>query len=79
MPLNDAINFIKNAGSDKALRQSLYTVKTEEIFPSLESKGYKFTPAEFEESINLLHVKCQTEDEANHLFEVVNWFKMLCS
>ena len=77
MPLQDAINFIKKASKDDELRNSLYPLKQEEIFPSLVNQGFKFNFAEFEESINVLHVQCQTEEEAQHLFEVVWWFKML--
>ncbi len=77
MPIQQAMNFIHDAGSNKDLRSSLYKLGKKEIFPYLEKKGYKFTMDEFEESTNLLHVKCQTEEEANLLFEVIWWFKMI--
>lgn len=77
MPLQHAINFIKDAGNDKELRKSLYGVKPEELMPTLADKGYEFSLSDFEESINMLHVQCQSEEQANKLFEVVWWFKML--
>ena len=79
MALQDAIKFIKQAAKDDTLRHSLYSVDPNKILPELEKQGYKFTLNEFEESINVLHVRCQTEDEANRLFQVIWWFKMLCN
>ena len=63
MALQDAIKFIKQAAADDILRNSLYKVNPNEILPELEKQGYKFTLNEFEESINVLHVECQTEEE----------------
>jgi hypothetical protein len=45
----------------------------------LKEHGYEFTPDEFEESINLLHVKCQFEEQAELLFEVVSWYRIVTS
>ena len=77
MPIQDAINFIQAASGDKALRDSLATLKRDEIFPELENKGFKFNIPEFEESVNLMHVQCKTQEQADFLFEVVWWFKMV--
>lgn len=77
MPLNDAMKFIKAAGRNEELRYSLYSVPADKIYDTLEDKGYKFNEYDFEESVNMLHVQCQTYEQANLLFEVVNWFRML--
>ena len=78
MAIQNAMNFINDASRDKNLRTGLYTLKQEDILPELEKLGYAFSLDEFEESINMLHVQCQSEEQANKLFEVVNWFKLLC-
>lgn len=77
MAIQDAMNFIVDAGQNDVLRNSLIPLKQNAILPELELQGYKFTISEFEEAINMLHVQCQTEEDANFLFEVVNWFKLL--
>lgn len=78
MSIQNAINFISTAGQNDALRGSINSLKTDKIMPFLEEEGYKFSLEEFEESINVMHVKCKTEEEANFLFEVVWWFKLAC-
>jgi hypothetical protein len=79
MPIIDAMKFIKSVAADEELRNILYTLPTEKIYQELETLGFKFDVNDFEESINMLHVKCQTEEEVEQLFQVVNWFKMLCN
>ncbi len=78
MSLKNAIDFIKDAGQDPLLRNGLVKLEQAEILPELEKLGYGFTIPEFEEAINVQHVQCQTEEDANFLFHVVNWFKLLC-
>lgn len=77
MPIMDAIKFIKAASKNESLRQSLYAIPSDEIYTVISEKGYTFTENEFEDSINMLHVQCQTEEQASLLFEVVYWFRML--
>ncbi len=77
MPTQDAINFISQAAIDPSLRDDLITLERSEILPALEKKGYKFNFEEFEDSVNVLHTRCQTQEQADFLFEVVWWFKLL--
>ena len=79
MPIIDAIKFIKSVSADDKLRNILYSIPTEKIYTELASLGFKFDVNDFEESINLLHIKCQTEEDVEDLFQVVNWFRMLCN
>ena len=51
----------------------------DEIPETLKEIGYEFTAGEFEESINLLRFKCQFEEQAEQLDEVVTWFRILLS
>lgn len=77
MSLKGAMNLIRDAGKNPGLRKELYTVPPAELSKYLKAKGYFFDYSEFEESVNLLHVKCQTKDEADELMHVVLWFRLL--
>jgi hypothetical protein len=77
MAIQYAINFIGDVRCDDTLRRSFNKIPNTQLFAALAEKGYDFSMDEFEESVNLLHVKCQTAEEAADLFQVVWWFKML--
>ncbi len=77
MAIHDATKFLRQAANDKELRLSLYTLNKNEIFYELSKIGYSFNYEEFEESVNMLHVKCATEEQANLLLDIANWFKAL--
>lgn len=79
MSIQNAINLLKDIDNNSDIRKELVLTPSEELNTRLEQLGYQFTDEEFEECINLMHVKCQHEEEANHLFQLVNWFKMLKS
>jgi hypothetical protein len=79
MPIQNAINFIKNASIDPKLRSFLNNQSSHDIPDIMQQLGYNFTAFEFEESINILHVKCQFEEQANQLHEIVTWFRLLTS
>lgn len=77
MAIQHAINFLSDIDKDDALRRRFSLLKKEEIDVHLQQLGYAFTPDEFEEGINLLHVKCVHEEQAMHLFSLVQWYKMI--
>jgi len=77
MAINDAMKFIRTSQEDRELRKELNQCKPEEVFDKLKDLGYDFDWDEFEESVNMLHVKCQVEEEANRLMQTDMWFKML--
>ncbi|MGQ8338432.1 Nif11-like leader peptide family natural product precursor [Sunxiuqinia sp. A32] len=79
MAINDAMKFIKNSQEDKELRQTINQLSVEGIFEILPHFGYEFTMDEFEESVNMMHVKCQFEEEANRLMQTAMWFRMAVS
>lgn len=77
MAIHDAIKFIKVSQKDKDLRKEVYKLQPEVIFSKLAQLGYDFNKFEFEEAVNMLHVKCQFEEEANRLMQTQMWFNML--
>lgn len=79
MSIQNSINFISDVNSDNDFRAFLNDLNPNEIPACIKAHGYDFTQHEFEESINLLHVKCQFEEQANRLFEIVNWYKIITS
>ncbi len=79
MSIQNSINFISDISINPGYRQFLNTLNPAELKLSLADMGYEFTDHEFEECINLMHVKCQFEEQASSLFEIVNWYKLLLS
>jgi len=79
MSIQNSINFIASVSRDNNLRCALNRMPPNDFFSHLKLRGFEFTPEEFEESINLLHVKCQFEEQAELLFEVVSWYRIVTS
>ena len=80
MAIQHAIHFIQDSQKNPELRKTVNRASyVTQIYAELKEEGYDFTPEEFEESVNLLHVKCQSEDQANHLMDTVMWFRMVVS
>jgi predicted ribosomally synthesized peptide with nif11-like leader len=77
MAIQNAMNLIRDVKNDVDLRYNLHTIHQSDVEMFLEEQGYKFTYQEFEEAINMMHVKCQTHEEADELMQVVMWLKLL--
>jgi hypothetical protein len=77
MAINDAMKFIRESQQDRELRKKMNQCKPDEVFDKLKELGYDFDQAEFEDSVNMMHVKCQFEEQANQLMQTDMWFKML--
>lgn len=77
MSIQNSIDFINIISVDNDLRTFLNGLKPHEVSYCLNDIGYDFTPDEFEESINLMHVKCQFEEQAILLQQIVAWYKIL--
>ncbi len=77
MAIQNAINFLFDIDKDEKLRSTFNLLQGAEVETKRNEMGYKFSPEEFEETINFLHVKCQHEEQANHLFQLVSWYKMI--
>ena len=78
MSIQGAIDFLKEPELEPAFRKSLYACKSSaSLLERLEDAGYPFTGAEFEEAVDLLHVKCKEASEADELMNRANWFRMV--
>lgn len=77
MSIQNSIDFISNMSADNELRSLLNQLPPLEFTSVIKELGYEFSPEEFEESVNLLHFKCQFEEQAEKLFEIVTWYRML--
>ena len=78
MPINNVVKLIKAIDSSKDLRENLNNFnKPVEVMEYLSNNGYKFTLDEFEDAIQMLHVHCQTEEEALLLMDKAMWLRFL--
>jgi len=77
MAIQNAINFLVDIDNDDELRSSFDLLQGSAVESKRNELGYQFSAEEFEETINLLHLKCQHEEQANHLFQLVSWYKMI--
>lgn len=78
MTLDNVRKLYERIGTDEALRAKLYQAEGAEGRDAvLREAGLFFTDAEFDEMDGVLHVKCQTHEEAERFFEFRNWWNFL--
>lgn len=78
MTLDNVRKLYERIGTDKKLRDKLYMADGQEGRDAvLREENLYFTDAEFEEMDGVLHVKCQTREEAERFFEFRNWWNFL--
>lgn len=76
MAINNAMKFIRESQENRELRKAVNGIPANDVLNQLGNLGFEFTMDEFEESVNMLHVKCQFEEEANQLMQTAMWFRM---
>jgi hypothetical protein len=80
MSIQNAIDFLQKTMQNPESRSELYGLNSQSEFADwLSLRGMPFHMGEFEESVNLLHVKCQSHEEANLLLNRVDWVRMYWS
>lgn len=78
MAIANAIKLINDIDVNKSLRNEMYSIPSSgELFEYLKIQGYVFNYAELEEAVNLLHVKCQTLQEAQDIMHKAEMLKFL--
>jgi hypothetical protein len=78
MSVHNAVKLIQSLDSDFTLRNQMYACKhISELDSFLNKNNIWFQMDEFEEAFNMLHVKCQTIEEANDLFQKKDWYCFL--
>ncbi len=76
MPVQHVIELLNIIDSEPELREQMYNcVHPDDVFKYLYSKGYHFNTTEFEEAVRILHVKCQTYEEADLLLHKAEWLR----
>ena len=78
MSIGNAIKFIKRTQSDASFRQNLYKVDSwEDLMDVLIKEDMNCSPIELDEAFNHLHVQCQFQEEADSLFNVLHFVKLI--
>ncbi len=78
MTVADARNFLKQAITDRQLRDRLNDAPTRDAIAAvLEAHDYLFTAAELDEAYHGILVQCQTEEEAALAREIKGWWDFL--
>jgi hypothetical protein len=77
MSLQNALNFLTKIDTDEPFRKSCYKCKSKtELLERLNGLGFAFTLDEYGNAINQMLLKCQTEDQGNHVKELEIWFSL---
>lgn len=80
MSIQNSIDFLQAYAGQPEIRSQLYKLDTRKEFTDwLSERNLLFQYGEFDESVNLLHVKCQTIEQADDLLHKVDWFRMFWS
>lgn len=78
MAVQDAQNFIIKISKDNKYRTSLYEFETfDKRMSHIKETGYDFEFPEFEEASTQMLRKCQTEENALVIKELLMWWKMV--
>ena len=78
MTINNGKLFLKRVAEDKKLRESLESASSQkQISEILSSMDCDFTPEEIETAFNMMHVQCQTEDQAEQIKQLKLWWDLL--
>ena len=78
MTMDNVRRLAKSLEKDPDLRKKLYSADgSAGRDVVLREAGLFFTDAEFDEMVDVLHVQCQTREEAEKFFEFRNWWDFL--
>lgn len=78
MTLDNVRRLMVRIGTEPELRAKLNAAKDQAAREeALASESLHFTNAEFDEMVNVLHVQCQTQEQADRYFDFRNWWEFL--
>ena len=78
MTLDNVRRLYERFDTDKELRAKLYAAEGPEGRDAvLREAGLYFSDVEFDEMESVLHVKCQTHEQAERFFEFRDWWNFL--
>lgn len=77
MSISHAIDFLARVQTDLDFRKGCYKCQShDQLLDYLAEQGYKFTELEFENAVNHLLLRCDTEDQAFEIHHLQSWFKL---
>lgn len=77
MAIQHAKNFLQEAMRNREFRRQVQACSSLEDFEQFKQEyGYPFSLADMEEASTMLHVSCQTEEQANDFFSIIQWFAL---
>jgi hypothetical protein len=80
MAIYHVVRLLHSIELDEQFRLELYNCNDNtELVNYLNSKGYYFNDDDIDNAINLLHVKCQTLEDAQELQNKADWLRYLIS
>lgn len=78
MPIGDAIRFIKDIRVNESLRCGSYCTDNADSFRKyIEENGYSFSDAEFEDALRNLKVNAASQNSADELVEIEQWYMLM--
>ncbi len=80
MSIRNAQIFLNKLREDELFREEVVIANTEnDLNTILHNHGISFSSPEMEEAFNMLHVACQTEEDAEYLKQAYLYYQLLIS
>lgn len=80
MSISNAKIFLKKIQEEDEFRSEFYVVNNEKDFVSiLEKNQIPFSSSELDEAFNNRLANCQTEEQADALYNALNFYKIIVS
>jgi len=77
MSIQNAVTFISNIDTNKDLRTSCYSCRSQvELLGMVRAQGLVFSGNDFSDAVNILLFKCQTYEQAERVKEIAAWFSL---
>ena len=76
MSVQNAISLLNAIDTEPTLRENMYRcICVADVIDYLNSQGYIFNAGEFEDAVNILHLKCQSYEAADELLHKADWVR----
>ncbi len=80
MSIGAAIDFLARVQADEEFRRGCYRcADREELAALLHSCGYRFDELEFDNAVNHLVLRCESESQAYVVHHLESWYRVLSS
>ena len=80
MPIKHVMSLYSEIEINSLLRDQMYLHKNPtDLMNYLKMSGFDFTLDEFEDATNILHLQCQSYEEADALLQKADWLRFQIS